>query len=111
MFPAWPHARLAIAFALSVVAIRAETVDFNRQILPILSDACFRCHGPDGEKRKAKLRLDEHEGLFRTRDGITVVAPGKPADSELILRITSSDSEEVMPPPEATRRLTKNEIE
>ncbi len=111
MRPAWPHARFAIALLLCVVATRAGTVDFNRQVLPILSDACFRCHGPDGEKRKAKLRLDEHDGLFRTVDGVTVVAPGKPAESELIARITNPDPEDVMPPRDSTRQLTKNEIE
>ncbi len=111
MCPVWSSSRFAFALALGVVASRAETVDFKRQILPILSDACFRCHGPDGEKRKAKLRLDEHDGLFRTVDGLTVVAPGQPTESELIFRITDADPEEVMPPSDSTRQLTKTEIE
>ena len=107
----WPHARIALAVLSGGVIARAETIDFNRQILPILSDACFRCHGPDGAARKAKLRLDQREGIFRTREDVTVVTPGKPEASELILRITSSDEDEVMPPPDAVRRLSPAEID
>ena len=107
----WPHARIALAVLSGGLIARAESIDFNRQILPILSDACFRCHGPDGAARKAKLRLDQREGIFRTRDDLTVVTPGKPEASELIFRITSSDEDEVMPPPDAVRRLSPIEID
>jgi hypothetical protein len=89
----------------------AETIDFNRHIQPILSDACFRCHGPDPATREAKLRLDQREGLFRTRDEITVVTPAKPEESELYLRITSKDEEEAMPPRDSHRQLKPGEIE
>jgi hypothetical protein len=105
-----PIVRFAFAM-LPCFASGAESLDFNRQILPILSDACFHCHGPDESTRKAKLRLDLREGLFRTRNDLTVVTPGKPEASELILRITSKDTEEVMPPPEAVRKLTPAEID
>ena len=88
----------------------AEPVDFARDVLPVLSDACFHCHGPDEEAREAKLRLDTKDGLYRTLDGITVVTPGKVADSELIARILSHDEEEIMPPKKATRQLTAAEI-
>ena len=111
MRPAWPQARFALAVALGATALRAESIDFNRQVLPILADACFRCHGPDEAQRKAKLRLDEHDGLFRTRDGFTVVTPGKLDASELVFRITSTDEEEVMPPVDAVRRLSAAEID
>ena len=105
--------RFVVAVALAIVggARAAETIDFNRQILPILSDACFHCHGPDAATREAKLRLDEREGIFRTREGITVVAPGKPDASELILRISSPHEDEVMPPRKASRQLKPAEIE
>jgi hypothetical protein len=96
-----------LAVALGAAAGHAETIDFNRQILPILADACFRCHGPDEAQRKGKLRLDEHDGLFRTRDGFTVVTPGQPEASELLLRITSTDDDEVMPPTDSVRRLSE----
>ena len=79
---------------------RAE-VDFGRDILPILSDSCFRCHGPDQKARKAGLRLDTKEGAFRADKKTTVIVPGKSSQSELIRRITSKDEDEVMPPPDS----------
>ena len=71
------------------------TVDFNRDVLPILSNHCFQCHGPDEAARKAKLRLDTKDGAFRVRDGVTVIVPGKSADSELYRRISSDDADEI----------------
>jgi hypothetical protein len=112
MFVFRAHLHLAcLAAAVLPTGRAAEAVDFNRHIQPILSDACFRCHGPDPATREAKLRLDQKEGLFRTRDEITVVAPGKPDESELILRITSQDEDEVMPPRDSNRPLKPAEIE
>ncbi|MDP3070919.1 MAG: PSD1 and planctomycete cytochrome C domain-containing protein [Opitutaceae bacterium] len=102
---------LLAAFMAGPLLRAAEPIDFNRQILPILSDACFHCHGPDGATREAKLRLDQRDGLFRTHDEVTVVTPGHPEKSELFLRITSKEEDEVMPPPKATRRLKSAEIE
>ena len=99
------------AFTLLLGRIDAATVDFRRDVLPILSDACFQCHGPDEKARKAKLRLDQREGIFRTREDVTVVRPGKPAESELVARTSSKDDDEVMPPPDAKRQLTRAEIE
>jgi hypothetical protein len=112
MLPSWPHVRFAFAAAVFVPGARAaEAIDFNRHIQPILSDACFRCHGPDPATREAKLRLDQREGLFRTRNEITVVTPGDPDASELYLRITSEDEEEAMPPRDSNRQLKPAEIE
>jgi hypothetical protein len=111
-----PPTRLALIFFLLAV-LRAPSaageapIDFRRDIRPILSDACFRCHGPDPGTRKAKLRLDQREGIFRTRDEITVVSPGHPENSELVSRITSKDDDEVMPPRESNRPLKPREIE
>jgi hypothetical protein len=95
----------------SAAARAAESIDFNRQVLPILSDACFRCHGFDAGTREADLRLDVKEGLFRSREGMTVVKPGKPEESELYLRITSTHDDEVMPPKESNRQLKPAEKE
>jgi hypothetical protein len=104
--------RVFLGFLFAAALARAaEPIDFNRQILPILSDACFHCHGQDAATREAKLRLDQRDGLFRTRDGVTVVAPGKPHTSELFLRIISKEEDEVMPPRKATRQLKPAEVD
>jgi hypothetical protein len=78
--------------AAATLAAAEPAIDFNRDIRPILADACYHCHGPDAAQRKAKLRLDEREGLFRTRNDVTVVSPGKPEASELILRLSARGS-------------------
>ena len=86
----------------------AEEVSFNRDIRPILSNKCFSCHGPDKHDRKAELRLDISEGsdgAYREKDGNFALKPGSIDDSELWHRIISEDSEEVMPPPEANKKL------
>jgi mono/diheme cytochrome c family protein len=90
----------------------AEPVDFGRDIFPILSNNCFTCHGPDAENRKGKLRLDTHEGALGVgKSGETAVVPGKSAESEMILRITSPHEDEVMPPRDAKEKLTAKQIE
>jgi mono/diheme cytochrome c family protein len=99
--------RLAVIAALLLTpAARAADVDFARDVMPLLADKCFHCHGPDGGRRAANLRLDTKEGAFRTRYGVTPVAPGKSAASEVIRRILSTDPDEVMPPPDSNRTLT-----
>ena len=91
--------------------VSPPTVDFQRQVRPILSDACFDCHGPDAKARKAHLRLDVVDGgVFEDRDGGKVVAPGKPGESELVRRISSTDPDEKMPPPKHHRQLKAQEI-
>ena len=88
-----------------------ERVQFNRDIRPILSDACFSCHGPDHAQRKADLRFDTESGaLSPLADGQHAIVAGKPEASELIRRITSHDGDLVMPPPEFERRLTDPQI-
>ena len=71
---------------------------------PILADACFACHGPDKAKRKGDLRLDTEEG------GKGVVVPGKPDESELVMRILGTDGHAVMPPPKSGRQLSAAQI-
>ena len=91
-------------------ALAAETITFNRDIRPILSDNCFFCHGPDAGTREAELRLDTAEGLFGEAGVQGTVLPGDPAASELIRRIRSSDADELMPPPESHKELTSEQI-
>jgi hypothetical protein len=72
--------------ALSIDEASAEPVRFNRDVLPILSDNCFACHGPDEEARQADLRLDVEEGFRGTEDVSGVVVPGNLGQSELWAR-------------------------
>ncbi|MEZ5044355.1 MAG: PSD1 and planctomycete cytochrome C domain-containing protein [Saprospiraceae bacterium] len=89
-------------------------LDFNFHIRPILSDKCFKCHGPDANKREADLRLDTKEGAFaalKDQPGHFALVPGKPRESEVFQRITSSDTSLLMPPPEANLTLSQREID
>ncbi|WP_372634273.1 DUF1553 domain-containing protein [Fodinibius sp.] len=90
-----------------------ETINFNFDVKPILSDRCFACHGPDGNSLEADLRLDTEEGIYaalgENKDRNAVV-PGKPGKSELYKRITSGDPDFMMPPPESHLELSEKEI-
>jgi hypothetical protein len=87
-------------------------IEFNRDVRPILSDNCFHCHGPDKNARKAELRLDLREQAIKPADsGATPIVPGKPAESEVVRRINSSETDEVMPPPESHKTLTPRQKE
>ncbi|MEO5804716.1 MAG: c-type cytochrome domain-containing protein, partial [Verrucomicrobiota bacterium] len=90
-----------------------ERVDFNFQIRPLLSDRCFKCHGPDAKSRKADLRLDVLENAIALRDkktGTRAIVPGKPEKSEVIRRITSTDPDDQMPPPDSHLKISPEEI-
>ena len=99
----------SIAAALSCAALgrAAEPIDFNRDVQPILSENCYQCHGPDAKAREADLRLDRKESAYRTLDDITPIKPGDSANSEAIIRIFSTDRDEMMPPPKSHRTLTE----
>ena len=99
---------LLILATLSLAnAAQAEEIDFGRDIRPILSNACFRCHGPSEDTREADLRLDSRAGLLDE----SVVVPGDLSASELIERITTDDPELQMPPAGSERILSEEEIE
>lgn len=89
-----------------------DKVDFNYHIKPILSDRCFKCHGPDERTREAGLGLHEAEAAFAAlgdkKDHFAIVA-GKPDESSMISRIFSDDPDLVMPPPDANLDLTDHE--
>jgi cytochrome c553 len=84
-----------------------DPIDFNRDIRPILSENCFYCHGQDGNKRQADLRLDDRQAAI---DGLAIV-PGDLANSQLIARIESTDPDALMPPPKSNRRLSDGQKE
>lgn len=83
-----------------------EKIEFNRDVRPILAANCFECHGFDAKTRKADMRLDTAEGAFAEHDGLIAVKPGDLSASELWNRVTSTDPEVVMPPPESKKTLT-----
>jgi hypothetical protein len=84
--------------------------DFAREVRPILSNRCFKCHGPDTGNQEAGLRLDLRAAAIAELDsGTQAIVPGHPDDSELIARITSTDPDLVMPPPHTKVSLTAHE--
>ena len=85
-------------------------LDFNRDVRPILSNACFRCHGPDPEHREGGLRLDTFEDATADRSGSPAIKPGEPDGSEMVRRMTSSDPDSVMPPPDSGLILKPEQI-
>ena len=96
--------------ALAIAQSRDQSprsVDFNREIRPILSDNCFACHGPDEKQRQVDLRLDVKEGALG-RPGLIV--PGDPASSRLFQRISAANPRMRMPPHDSGRNLSDRQI-
>jgi hypothetical protein len=87
------------------------TADFQREVRPILSDNCFRCHGPDKNTRMVDLRLDTKEGAFRERKSGTPIVPGKPEESLVYQRITASTAARRMPPEYSHKTLNSKQID
>jgi Protein of unknown function (DUF1553)/Protein of unknown function (DUF1549)/Planctomycete cytochrome C len=85
-------------------AVRADDIEFNRDIRPILSEACFKCHGPAA--KKGGFRLDQREDAVKPAKSRAIpIVPGKPAESELVKRIFSQEADEMMPPPNSHKTL------
>ncbi|MEP7304989.1 MAG: DUF1553 domain-containing protein [Acidobacteriota bacterium] len=82
------------------------TVSFNRDVRPIMSGTCFRCHGPDESSRRAGMRLDIREEALKPRRNGTPIVPGQPGDSLIITRIFAEDPARVMPPAAIHKELT-----
>ncbi len=96
--------RLLFLFSVLMIASAsqaAETILYNRDVRPILADACFKCHGPDSASRQADLRMDQRQAALDAG----AIVPGKPDESEAIRRVFSGDADEVMPPPEQQHQL------
>jgi hypothetical protein len=87
-----------------------EPLDFNRDVRPILSDKCFKCHGPDANHREAGLRFDTEAGAKVDLGGYYAIVPGDVEASELIARITATDVDSRMPPQDSGKELTLDEI-
>lgn len=87
-------------------------ITFNRDVLPVLSENCFQCHGPDSSSREADLRLDRQENaLAELPSGVRAIVPRNSAKSELFSRITDPDPDVRMPPADFHKSLTNDEIE
>lgn len=103
-----------VAPSMAPSMARAEDtgkIEYNRDIRPILADACFKCHGFDKNSRKADLRLDQRDAAIAVRDGVAPIVPGHPEQSEILLRILSDDPNERMPPPASRLTLKPAQVE
>lgn len=113
----WPWSNVLALVAIwslgsGVARAEEEPSRFARDVLPVLSDRCFHCHGPDASDRQADLRLDLVEEVLADRGGYAAVIPGMVEASELFARITTTDPDQVMPPPDSHRKpLSEAEIE
>ena len=102
---------LLVVAANAVAGETAETVEFNSDIRPILSNACYVCHGPDANQRQAGLRLDVRESALAEADsGARAIVPGDVEHSELLRRVVAEDDDERMPPSDSGKDLTQREV-
>ena len=102
---------IAFPFGILLIALpalrAADVPDFNREVRPILSNNCFKCHGPDDKARKSKLRLDvRDEAMKPAKSGDRAIVPGKVDESQMVTRIFSDDDEERMPPAATKKELS-----
>jgi hypothetical protein len=86
---------------------KTAKVEFNRDIRPILSENCYACHGPDKNRRKAQLRLDERSSALAKQ----AIVPGNSDESDLVARVQSDDADEQMPPPSSHKKLSAQQKE
>ncbi|HVV01033.1 MAG TPA: DUF1549 domain-containing protein, partial [Verrucomicrobiae bacterium] len=101
---------LILIFPMAALAVTTETIQYNRDIRPILSENCFACHGTDSSSRKAGLRLDRAEDATAPRkDSDPAIVPGHPEKSQLVHRINAPDPDDRMPPEKAHKVLTSGE--
>ena len=86
-------------------------IQFNRDVRPILSDKCFACHGPDEKKRDSGLRLDIREQAIRPAEsGDIAIVPGRPEASQMMVRLTTKDRDDLMPPPKTHKTISTQEL-
>ena len=102
---------LCLVAGIAVSASADDPVRFNRDIRPIVSDTCFKCHGFDPKTREAELRLDVREAALTERKGKRPIVPGNAKASDVYARLTTDDPEKRMPPPESGKELTAEQID
>ena len=93
---------LALAVGAAATSAQPATIEYNRDVRPILAENCFACHGPDSASRKGDLRLDQRDAAIQAK----AIVPGKPEDSVAIQRIRSTEEDEQMPPAASHKKLT-----
>ena len=102
-----PMVCLLVILALPSLGVSESKIDFSRDIRPILSNYCFKCHGPDEGDRQGGLRLDVRAAAISALDsGTTAIVPGKTVESALVQRIVSDDPDLKMPPPSSNKQLS-----
>ena len=93
-------------------SVPRQDLDFSRVIRPILSENCYKCHGPDDVARKSNLRFDVRaETLRPAKSGQIAIVPGAPEKSQMLSRITAGDPEKRMPPVSTGKKLSPAQIE
>ena len=97
--------------AATASGVTAETVEFNRDIRPILSDRCYSCHGPDQAKRTSKLRFDSEAAAKSDLGGHFAIVPGDPSKSEMIRRINADEKSRMPPAWAGAAKLSAREID
>ena len=103
---------LSLGLPLAAADKPSAKVDFQRDVRPIISAKCYHCHGPDDAAREAKLRLDIRDEAVKERKGKTfAIKPGDVKNSEVVARISTTNADDIMPPPKTGHPLTKEEIE
>jgi hypothetical protein len=108
----WAAIATGLAMLQASSGLAEESIDFGRDVRPILSDKCFACHGPDEAERTGGFRLDVQDGAFGEADsGLIPIVPGDVAASELVARITSDDESLRMPPADGHKALSAKEID
>lgn len=103
-------ALISIAFGQDASVGAEPRIEFNRDIRPILSDACFQCHGPDEAERHGGLRLDSAAAAHHGGDSAAAIVPGDADASEVWRRVVSDDPDLVMPPPQSGKTLSREPI-
>ena len=100
---------LAALLLVAPAATAEDKVDFNQDIRPIISDKCFKCHGPDARNQKSDFRLDTRENAIKDLGGYAGITPGDLDLSDVHHLIRSDDPDERMPPPKSKMSLTEKE--